>query len=233
MNKFIINILDLIGFTSRSVSHRERLITSFGGFCGILGVYFVSSSLLEAQGAAMIVASMGASAVLLYAVPHSALAQPWNVIGGHLVSAVIGVSCARFVPDMLLAAALSVGFAIAAMHYLRCIHPPGGATALSAVIGGPMISALGYSYVLQPVLINCIVILGITIVFNALFDFQRYPAMTAKSGMQTPGHDDHYPPIAHADLVYALSQIDTIVTVSEEDLLTIYQLATGRDKSTA
>lgn len=57
--------------------------------------------------------------------------------------------------------------------------------------------------------------------------------MTAKSDMQTPGHDDHYPPIAHADLVYALSQIDTIVTVSEEDLLTIYQLATGRDKSTA
>lgn len=168
MNKFIIKILDLIGFTSRSVSHRERLITSFGGFCGILGVYFVSSSLLEAQGAAMIVASMGASAVLLYAVPHSALAQPWNVIGGHLVSAVIGVSCARFIPDMLLAAALSVGFAIAAMHYLRCIHPPGGATALSAVIGGPMISALGYSYVLQPVLINCIVILGITIVFYCI-----------------------------------------------------------------
>jgi CBS-domain-containing membrane protein len=176
------------------------------------------------------VASMGASAVLLFAVPHSALAQPWNVLGGHLISALIGVSCAGLVPDMLLAAALSVGCAIVAMHYLRCIHPPGGATALSAVIGGPMIHAMGYGYVLQPVLINAVVILGIAIVFNAMFDYYRYPTQHAKAGKQTIIHDDHYPPIAHGDLVYALSQIDTLVTVSEEDLLTIYELATGRDK---
>jgi CBS-domain-containing membrane protein len=167
---------------------------------------------------------------LLFAVPHSALAQPWNVMGGHLISALIGVSCAHFIPDILLAAALSVGCAIAAMHYLRCIHPPGGATALSAVIGGPMVHEMGYTYVLQPVLINAIVILGIAIVFNALFEYYRYPALHTKASAQTIVHDDHYPPIAHADLVYALSQIDTLVTVSEEDLLNIYELATGRDK---
>jgi len=230
MNSGINNILDLIGFNRQTVSHRERLITSFGGFCGILGVYFVSSSLLDLQGAAMIVASMGASAVLLFAVPHSALAQPWNVLGGHLISAIIGVSCAQFIPDILLAAALSVGCAIAAMHYLRCIHPPGGATALSAVIGGPVVHAMGYSYILQPVLLNTIVILGIAIVFNALFDYYRYPLHHGKLSKPSKKHDDHYPPIAHADLVYALSQIDTLVTVSEEDLLNIYELATGRDK---
>lgn len=230
MNGRINNFLDLIGFNHQSVSHRERLITSFGGFCGILGVYFVSDSLLDAPGAAMIIASMGASAVLLFAVPHSALAQPWNVIGGHLISAIIGVSCARFIPDILLAAALSVGFAIAAMHYLRCIHPPGGATALSAVTGGTAVHAMGYGFVLQPVLLNAIVILGIAIVFNALFDYYRYPMLHGKTGARTTEHDDHYPPIAHADLVYALSQIDTLVTVSEEDLLNIYELATGRDK---
>lgn len=232
MKTRINNILHLIGFNSQTVSHKERLITSFGGFCGILGVYFVSDALLHAQAAALMVASMGASAVLLFAVPHSALAQPWNVLGGHLISAVIGVSCARFIPDMLLAAALSVGCAIAAMHYLRCIHPPGGATALSAVIGGPMVHAMGYDYFLQPVFINAVVILGIAIVFNAMFDYYRYPALHAKSGKQTIVHDDHYPPIAHADLVYALSQIDTLVTVSEEDLLNIYELATGRDRPT-
>ena len=229
MNNRINNILDLIGINRQTISHKERLITSFGGFCGILGVYFISDALLHAQAAAMMVASMGASAVLLFAVPHSALAQPWNVMGGHLISALIGVSCARFIPDMLLAAALSVGCAIAAMHYLRCIHPPGGATALSAVIGGPMVHAMGYGYVLQPVLINAIVILGIAIVFNALFDYYRYPARQTKASTQTT-HDEHYPPIAHADLVYALSQIDTLVTVSEQDLLNIYELATGRNK---
>ena len=228
MNNLIDNILARIGLNRRAVSHRERLITSLGGFLGILGVYFVSASLLNAQGASLIVASMGASAVLLYAVPHSALAQPWNVMAGHLVSAFIGVSCARFIPDTLLAAALSVGCAIVAMHYLRCIHPPGGATALSAVIGGPAVHALDYTYVLQPVLINCIIILTIAIVFNALFDYYRYPTKLAKTSRQTNGHDAHYPPIAHADLVYALSQIDTIVPVSEQDLLSIYELATGR-----
>ena len=93
-----------------------------------------------------------------------------------------------------------------------------------------MVHAMGYGYALQPVLINAIVILGIAIVFNALFDYYRYPALHAKSNAKTVIHDDHYPPIAHADLVYALSQIDTLVTVSEEDLLNIYELATGRDK---
>ena len=232
MKTWIHNFLDLSGFNSQTVSHRERMITSFGGFCGILGVYFVSDVIPDAKAASMIIASMGASAVLLFAVPHSALAQPWNVVGGHLVSALIGVSCARFIPDMLLAAALSVGGAIVVMHYLRCIHPPGGATALSAVIGGPVVHAMGYSYVLQPVLINTIVILGIAIIFNALFDYYRYPARHGMKDTQTVKHDDHYPPIAHADLVYALSQIDTLVTVSEEDLLDIYELATGRDKTT-
>ena len=222
-------VLDLIGFNQQTVSHRERLITSFGGFCGILGVYYVSEAILDARGAALMVASMGASAVLLFAVPHSALAQPWNVIVGHLVSAVIGVSCFIIIPDIMLAAAVSVGCAIGAMHYLRCIHPPGGATALSAVIGGPAVHAMGYTYVLQPVLVNTLIILGVAIIFNALFDYYRYPASHSKRGTGTSSTDDHYPPIAHADLVYALSQIDTLVTVSEQDLLNIYELATGRE----
>ena len=230
MNNASSKCVELIGLNCQTISHKARLITGLSAFCGILGVYFVNDALLHAQATAMMVASMGASAVLLFAVPHSALAQPWNVLGGHLISALIGVSCARFIPDMLLAAALSVGCAIAAMHYLRCIHPPGGATALSAVIGGPMVHAMGYGYVLQPVLINAIVILGIAIVFNALFDYYRYPARHTNASTQTITHDEHYPPIAHADLVYALSQIDTLVTVSEEDLLNIYALATGRDK---
>lgn len=230
MNNSLDKFLELIGFNQQTVSHRERLITSFGGFCGILFVVFISDIVLDAKGAAMIIASMGASAVLLFAVPHSALAQPWNVIGGHLVSALIGISCARFIPDILLAAAISVGIAIVAMHYLHCIHPPGGATALSAVIGGPVVHSMGYGYALQPVLINALVIVTIAIVFNALFDYYRYPALNDKSGTKDTEHDDHYPPIAHADLVYALSQIDTLVTASEEDLLRIYELATGRNR---
>ena len=228
MNDRFNRFLGLVGFNRQTVSHRERLITSLGGGCGILGVYFVSASVLEAQDLALMVASMGASAVLLFAVPHSALAQPWNVVGGHLLSAFVGVSCSILIPDLMLAAAIAVGCAIAVMHYFRCIHPPGGATALSAVIGGPAVHAMGYGYVLQPVLVNAVVILAIAVVFNAVFDYYRYPALHGHSGKRRRVQDGHYPPIAHADLVYALSQIDTLVTVSEEDLLRIYELATGR-----
>ena len=91
-----------------------------------------------------IVPSVGTSAVLLFAVPHSALGQLWNVIGGHLISAAIGVACYQWLPSNGIAAGASVGLAIGAMYYTRCIHPPGGATALAAVIGGQNIHALGY-----------------------------------------------------------------------------------------
>jgi CBS-domain-containing membrane protein len=96
INTMICKFLDLIGFNRRNVSQRERLVTSLGGFFGILGVYFVSDSLLGIHGTAMIVASMWASAVLLFTVPHSALAQPWNVVVGHLISALTGVSFALY-----------------------------------------------------------------------------------------------------------------------------------------
>jgi len=115
MNHTARKFLDLIGLKRQTVSHRERLLTSLGGFCGILGVYFVSDTIL---GAALIVASMGASAVLLFAVPHSALAHPWNVFADHLISAVVGVVCASLIADTLIASAVNVGAAIAAIHYL-------------------------------------------------------------------------------------------------------------------
>ena len=91
-----------------------------------------------------IVPSVGASAVLIFAVPHSALGQLWNVIGGHLISAAIGIECYQCLLSNGIVAVASVGLAIGVMYYTRCIHPTGGATALAAVIGGPNIHALGY-----------------------------------------------------------------------------------------
>ena len=232
MNNALNKFKQFIGITPGYISHQERIISTVGGFLGIFGIIMISIYAVGEQGAAMIVASMGASAVLLFAVPHGALAQPWNVFGGHLVSAVVGVSCARYIPDTAIAAAASVGLAIGAMHYLRCIHPPGGATALTAVLGGPSVLALGYSYVLMPVLINTLVILLIAVMFNALFKWRRYPPMLSPVTPTEQPADDLHPPIKHADLVYALSQIDTIVAASEEDLLKIYALATGKKTGT-
>jgi CBS domain-containing membrane protein len=137
--------------------------------------------LLGLGGSASLVASMGASAVLLFAVPHGPLSQPWAVFGGHLVSAVIGVACVKLNVHHLLASALAVALAISAMHYMRCIHPPGGATALTAVAGGDAVHALGFNYVLTPVLLNVCVILLVAMVFNWPFPWRRYPAVWAQT----------------------------------------------------
>ena len=98
----------LLGIESAPVSHGERLVSIMGVFTGILLVLLVSHQFVGGQPAALIVASMGASAVLLFAVPHGPLSQPWPVAGGHLVSALIGVACAKLIAPPLLAALVGV-----------------------------------------------------------------------------------------------------------------------------
>jgi len=152
-----------------------------GGLVGIVGVILISEAQLGLQGSAVIVSSMGSSAVLLFAVPHGPLSQPWSVVGGHLVSALIGVACAKLVADPVFAASAAVGLAIGAMHYLRCLHPPGGATALGAVIGGEAIQQLGFQFVLTPVLLNTATILLVATLFNYPFPWRRYPSALARA----------------------------------------------------
>jgi CBS domain-containing membrane protein len=227
----VFNLLQrLHDFITGPVSHTERLVSTAGGCVSIYAILVISNHYLGAPGALLIVPSMGASAVLLFAVPHGPLSQPWNVFGGHLVSALIGVACYRHVPDMFIAAALAVGLAIGAMYYLRCIHPPGGATALAAVIGGDVTHALGYQYTLTPVLLNALVILLVAVLFNYPFDWRRYPVRLVRERKLLP--DTALEPaqhtLNHADLVAALAEIDSFIDVSEHDLLRIYDIATGR-----
>ncbi len=134
---------------------------------------------------ALIVASMGASAILLFTVPHGEFSQPWPVFGGQVVSAIVGVACSRYMPDKMLAAALCVGFACYFMYLLRCVHPPGGATALTAVMAGPDVQALGFGFVLTPVLLNVLVLLAVAVAFNAPFPARRYPAAWAKKSSRS------------------------------------------------
>ena len=168
------------GIGANSTGHLEKWVSGAGGLTGILGVMLVSQAYLGLGGSAGLVASMGASAVLLFAVPHGPLSQPWAVFGGHLVSAVIGVACVKLNAQPFVAAALAVALAISAMYYLRCIHPPGGATALTAVAGGDAVHTLGFHYVLTPVLLNVCVILVVAMLFNWPFPWRRYPAVWAR-----------------------------------------------------
>ncbi|MGB7930846.1 MAG: HPP family protein [Gammaproteobacteria bacterium] len=223
---------EMLGIELTPVSHTEKMVSALGGFAGIVSILLITGHFVD-SASALIVASMGASAVLLFAVPHGALSQPWPVLGGHVISACIGVTCASVIPQPHLAAGLAVGLAIGVMYYLRCIHPPGGATALSAVVGGESVHALGYQFVITPVLLNALIILAIAVLFNFLFAWRRYPASLVSRREQPtdmPAESMYYSPIAHEDLVYALSQIDSFVDISEDDLLRIYALATGKER---
>jgi CBS-domain-containing membrane protein len=165
----------LLGVQQSSGGHLEKIVSGVGGVVGIVAVILVSQDFLGTNGSPLIIASLGASAVLLFAVPHGPLSQPWAVLGGHTLSAVIGVTCAELPGDKYIAAALAVGLSIAVMHYCRCIHPPGGATALTAVIGGDAIQGLGYQYVVTPVLTSACVILAVAVLVNLPFSARRYP----------------------------------------------------------
>ncbi|MFZ0469038.1 MAG: HPP family protein [Thiogranum sp.] len=216
------------GVGANSTDHLEKWVSGIGGLTGILGVLLVSEAYLGLSGGAALVASMGASAVLLFAVPHGPLSQPWAVFGGHLVSAAIGIACTRLALDPILTAALAVALAISAMYYLRCIHPPGGATALSAVVGGESVHALGFHYVLTPVLLNVLVILSVAIVFNLAFPWRRYPAVWSRKP-EPPAAPDHGEPagevFSRQALTTAAGAIDPAVAVGNHNMETLCTLA--------
>lgn len=221
---------DLVGLSRHDIRYSEALISTAGGFVGIFAIFLAGDWLFDSGLAVLIVPSMGASAVLLFAAPHAPFSQPWNLVVGHSLSALVGVACWQWIPELAIAAAAGVALSIGGMYITRSIHPPGGATALAAVIGSDSIHELGFAYEFQPILMNVVVLLLAAIVVNSLFKWRRYPAYSKPKGetqkLESPG----YPPINHEDFVYALSQVDTFVDISEEDLVKIYQLATRHSR---
>jgi CBS-domain-containing membrane protein len=217
----------LLGLERNTTSHAEKLISGLGGLVGMLAVYTISVLVCgSGPGTVLLVASMAASAVLLFAVPHGALSQPWAVIGGHLLSAFIGVTCQRLFPGAFWTGALAVGLAIAAMHYMRCIHPPGGATALGAVIGGADVHSLGYLYVLTPILLNVAAIMTAAILFNSLFSWRRYPAHLARRRKTKPVKPaERQFELTQEDFAAAMEQLDSYVDITAESLTELLELA--------
>ncbi len=158
------------------VNFSEIFWSWIGAFLGISAVAFMNYNLLEQTDLVMIIGSFGASAVLLYGAIKSPLAQPRNLIGGHLISAIIGVFFFHIFHDqMWLASAMSVATAIAAMHATKTLHPPGGATALIAVIGSHKIHALGYLYAIFPVGLGALTMLIVALLVNNIPKTRRYP----------------------------------------------------------
>lgn len=188
---------------------RDRLVACVGALIGIGLTGLVCSRWAPGPGSLpLLVAPMGASAVLLFAVPASPLAQPWPMIGGNMVSALVGVATAQALGHGSAAAGIAVSAAIVMMSVLRCLHPPGGACALLPVIGGPAVVAQGYGFALAPVGLNSIMLLLVAFAFHR-FSGHSYPHRAAK--VVAGG-------VSAADIDAALDEAGEAFDVSREDL---------------
>lgn len=208
-----------------TVSRRERALSILGVGLGLLVTEFLSRQWLGGVNP-WFVAPMGASAVLLFAAPASPLAQPWSMLGGNLVSAAIGVACVQLLGPQGSTAALAAALAVTAMFALRCLHPPGGAMALTAVLGGPAVHQLGWALVWQPVALNCAWMLLLALLYNRLAG-RHYPhalpAAAAASHAPGPHGTRDRPPSqrsgpAPEDLDAALASFGEWLDIDRQDL---------------
>ncbi|MBY4895500.1 HPP family protein [Cupriavidus sp. AU9028] len=196
----------------------ERAKSVLGVLLGIACTEWISRHLLAGFNP-WFIAPMGACAVLLFAMPSSPLAQPWSIIGGNILAALIGVACAHWIPFPGLAAAIAVALSLALMFQLHCVHPPAGAIAVAGVFGGPEIAKLGFGFAVVPVAINAMLLLLLALALNNLMG-RRYPHRP----IAPPGHGTSDPPparrggITRADLDAVLAERGEFIDIEPDDL---------------
>jgi CBS domain-containing membrane protein len=206
-----------------TASASERGRAAAGALAGLLLTAALSQLVLGEAGA-WLIAPMGASAVLLFCLPASPLAQPWSIVGGNVVSALVGIACAQWIAQPLVAAPLAGCLAIAAMFALRCLHPPGGAVALTAVLGGPEVHEVGYLFALLPVGLNSLLLALAALVYNNLTG-RRYPHAQQSSLHNAHATRDPVPSarsgFSKEDLDAVLESYGQVLDVSRDDLESI------------
>lgn len=207
---------------AQRIDAKEKWRICIGAFLGIfiagLGAYHVSHNLLGLDGLSMawLIAPLGASAVLVFAVPSSPLAQPWSVIGGNTLSALVGIACVRWVPDPMVGAAIAVAGAIALMFALRCLHPPGGASALLMMLAG----VDQFNYAFTPVFVDSLLLVLAGLVYNNLSGRPWPHALGASP--EPPSASIRF---TQADLDAALLRYNQVVDMNEDDLTSLLRQA--------
>lgn len=158
------------------INYKEHFWSFIGAFTGIGIIAFIQSSQLSEHENIFLIGSLGASSVLVYGAIQSPLAQPRNLIGGHFISAIIGVTIFKIFPNIIwFTAPLAVSLSIVIMQITKTLHPPGGATALIAIIGSEKIKALGYWYAFSPILSGAIILYLVALIFNNMTPDRQYP----------------------------------------------------------
>lgn len=199
-----------------------------GSFITMLIIGVLSLWITPALEPLLLVASIGASIILVFVLPTSPVSQPYPLLMGNLLSAVIGVSCAYLPLDIYFSAPICISACMLGMFWFRCIHPPGGATAMMPLIVGPQ-AVGGYNFVIFPVLINMIVLVVLGILFHRWWLKQEYPSRPLPASDPVHKHQDASPlarlGIGRDDLEAALKEFDVYLNISEKDLVQVYGVA--------
>lgn len=162
------------------IDYKEQFWSFVGSFVGIGTIAYLQTTHLSHQDAVYLIGSFGASSVLVYGIIQSPFSQPRNLIGGHLISAFVGVTVNLLLPDhMWIAAPLAVSTSIVLMQVTKTLHPPGGATALIAIIGSEKIKSLGYWYLVSPVFTGVAILFITALIFNNMTSSRQYPSHTS------------------------------------------------------
>jgi CBS domain-containing membrane protein len=207
-----------------NLSIKGKLLSVISSFSAILIVAWVTQKFGVSASYPILVASMGASAVILFIMPGSPVAQPWPLVGGHLISAIIGITCAQLFADTIFASACASGGSVLAMLLLRCLHPPAAATALTPIIAGDSANFLDYSFVLMPVGINVGIMLVMAIAINRWLLRYEYPTVHHQAANKKHQYSTIIQPsqrtgISEQDLEQALENMDMFMDVSTGDLI--------------
>jgi CBS-domain-containing membrane protein len=203
----------------------EKIRASLATAAGILLMGLALRFLPQVEYPFIMFSSSAAAAALLYAVPHSPMAQPWPLIGGNLLSGMVGWACSLLIPDPVLAAACAVGMAVFLMHLSHCLFPPGAATAMIMVSGAEQFHHHGWGWTASALLANTILSLLLALIINNLIHGRRYPMRSAPTLQQSATSSGE---LGQEDIEWALTQMDGVIDVSEQDLLNIYGLASGK-----
>lgn len=198
----------LAGATSR-----DRVVSGIGGMIAIAAIALLCHRFMPLPpGVPYLAAPLGASAVLVFALPASPLSQPWPVIGGNVVAALIGTLCARLIPVPEVAAGVAIGASIIGMSLLRCLHAPGGGTALVTSLAPPAVAASGYAFALAPIAVNSVLMVCAAFLFHRVSRHSYPHRPSAKLAAVTPSglHRD--------DIARALAEMGDVFDIGHEDL---------------
>lgn len=205
-----------------NLSIKAKLLSLLACFCSIFFIALMTKIISPWPGYPMIVASMGASAIILFFIPNSPLAQPWPFVGGQLVSAFVGMACALNIPETSTAAATAVGGSITLMLIMRCLHPPAAATSLTPIMAGETLSSLGYSFIVVPVAINVLTLLLLAIFINRGVMGRNYPSPLPAKKQNNQRHSvtqpSHQIGFSEQDLSLALAKNDVFVDMTDAAL---------------